>query len=89
MLYNNNESQNVTNMVESPKDILVFHKDKLTIIISCEPPHEKAGLLPMRKKDARLISAFVFASRTSRIQHGWSVEIRKSQTEGPSVPMGN
>ena len=25
----------------------------------------------------------------NRIHHGWSVEIGKSQPEGPSVPVGN
>ena len=29
------------------------------------------------------------AYKLNRIHHGWSVEIGKSQPEGPSVPVGN
>ena len=32
---------------------------------------------------------FHYTIGINRIHHGWSVEIEKSQPEGPSVPVGN
>ena len=34
-------------------------------------------------------TCFPDVNKTNRIHHGWSVEIGKSQPEGPTVPVGN
>ena len=49
-----------------------------------------ATVFPSFSLDFRIfINIHESANEINRIHHGWSVEIGKSQPEGPSVPVGN
>ena len=60
----------------------VFELDRLLNSPSC-------WLIPKRQWFHPDMTEKLLTVKLNRIHHGWSVEIGKSQPEGPSVPVGN